>query len=643
MANFFQDNEDLRYYVDRGIDWDALVEATEHLFHTPDGFKNTQEAVETYRDILDLMGAFAAEEVAPEAERIEAVPPVLENGEVQMAPALDAIFQKLAQLEVHGMCLPRELGGQNCPLAVFYMTAEILGRADLATMVHNSFHGGIAMAMLVYSLREGSTEYDPERAVIRSTRFQEAIDEIRRGQAWGCMDITEPDAGSDMAALRTRATQDEHGNWFITGQKVYITSGHGKYHFVVARTEDAAPDTPMGGLDGLSMFLVKTYDEDASGQRTRYVQIDRLEEKLGQHGSVTAALNFEHVPAELVGRRGEGFRYMLTLMNNARVGVGFESLGLMEAAFRAAKAYAAERRSMGKTIDQHEMVADFLDEMESDIEGVRALAMESAYYTELHHRVEMLLASGVIKDGHQREDYELRQRRYAFRARRFTPLLKLLASEKAVEITRRAVQVLGGAGYIKEYQVERYYRDAMILPIYEGTSQIQSLMVMKDALLGALKRPQDFAKRIATARLRAASARDPLERRVAKVQSLALSSLQFLLKKTMTDKYRNLKGQPLNEWPERFMKDWDPKRDFAYAMLHAERLARQLADEAVLEILLQQAKRHADRRPILERYLERAEPRARHYHDLITHTGAGLLARLDEARADAEAPEKKSA
>ncbi len=634
MANFYQDNEDLRFYVERYIDWAPVVELTERFYKQPDGFKDHGEAKEFYQDILNLIGEFIADEVAPHAAQIDREGVNYKDGEAHFPERLQSIFEQINALELHGMCLPRELGGQNCPLTLFYLANEVMGRGDISVMAHHSFHGAMALAMLVYSIREGSTEFNPEDGTIIKTRFADEIGEIVRGEAWGAMDITEPDAGSDMAKLRAVGEQDEDGNWFVTGQKIFITSGHGKHHFVIARTEKTQDeDDAFAGLGGLSMFLVKTYEGDGEA-RKRIVSLDRLEEKLGHHGSATASLTFERAPAQLIGKRGEGFKYMLLLMNNARIGVGFECLGLCESALRTSRAYAQERRTMGKSIDQHEMIADYLDEMESDIQGLRALAVTCAVGEELAQKSEVMLKSGAAGDAQAR--CEQLQDRYKHRARRLTPLLKYLAAEKAVEMSRRCVQIHGGVGYTTEYGAEKLLRDAMVMPIYEGTSQIQSLMVMKDTLQSALKSPSRFAQRIAQANLKARYARDPLEKRVAKIQALALSSQQHLLSKTVADKYRSLKGKPLGEWPERFMKNWDPKRDFAYAMLHAERLTQQLADEAICEVLLEQVKQFSDRRWILERYLERAEPRARMLNDQIINTGQRLLDQLEARRAQDE-------
>jgi hypothetical protein len=512
----------------------------------------------------------------------------------------------------------------NAPVLLYLINSEVMGRADISTMAHHGFHGGMAMAMLMFSLQEGTTKINPDTMAIQETRFAEEIQEIAEGRAWGCMDITESDAGSDMAALRCAAEQDAEGQWRVTGQKIFITSGHGKYHFVIARTEQSKDASdPLAGLAGLSLFLVPTYEEGPRGSRTRLATVSRAEEKLGHHGSATCTIDFDQTPAHLIGEPGQGFRFMLFLMNNARLGVGFECLGLCEAALRLARDYAAERPSMGKTIDKHEMIADMLDEMESDIEGIRALAMEGAVQEELGQKKSLALRFASDQVSKKRVEREVR--RHKIRARRVTPLLKYLGAEKAVEMARRCVQIHGGNGYMKEYGAEKLLRDATVMPIYEGTSQIQSLMAMKDCLGAIMKDPSAFLKRSAQARWRALSARDPLERRVAKLQQLSLATQQHLMTRTATNKLRSLQGSSIATWPKAMTQNWDPKRDFGFAMLHAERLTRILADEAICELLLAQSVEHSERRRVLRRYLERAEPRCRYLHDQICTTGGRLL------------------
>ncbi len=636
MSNFLKDNADLQYYLDRGIDWGSVIRVNEVAIGAGHAFESVSEAQQLYQDIAASVGEFVAEQVAPHALAIDAEGVHMKDGEAVQPAAMDRIMEQIKELELHGLCMPRELGGLNAPFLLYLVNVELFARADVSVMAHHGFHGGMALAMLLLSTREGSTTFDPETGAITETRFADYIEDIRQGNAWGCMDITEPHAGSDMAALRAFAEQDEAGDWFLTGQKIFITSGHGKYHFVIARTEKPGdPNDPMSGLAGLSMFLVPTYEDTPEGRR-RIVTLDRVEEKMGHHGSVTAALSFERAPAHLVGKRGEGFQQMLVLMNNARLSVGFESIGLCEAAYHLAKDYAAERVSMGKTLDRHEMIADYLDEMRTDIQGLRALAMYGAYHEEMAQKLKIRMR-GLPQGELEQKRMQRAIGEHQENARAVTPLLKYAASERAVDMARRAIQILGGAGYIREYGAEKLLRDAMVMPIYEGTSQIQSLMAMKDTLGGIMKNPQGFVKRIAQTRWRSLSAKDPREKRVAKISLLALSAQQHLLTRTAGAKVRGLSGKPVSEWTRALFKNWDPKRDFALAMLHAERLTRILADEAICERLLEQSQQHPERGAVLDRYLDRCEPRCRFLLDEMTSSGARLLARLNETESVAAA------
>ena len=636
MANFYDDNPDLKFYVEKYLDWEPLVRLTEFDYRTEDGFKDAAEALDFYTSVLDLVGDFSANEIAPFAKQIDLEHPRLENGHVTFPPVLQTIFDKIRDLELHGMCLPRDLGGMNCPFTLFMICNELMARADVSVTAHHGFHGGMAMAALLFSTIEGTTEFDTEQMKMKNTRFADMIAEITAGEAWGSMDITEPGAGSDMAALRTRGVQDAQGNWTVTGQKIFITSGHAKYHFVIARTEETNADDAFAGLKGLSMFLVPAWTTDENGDRVWLATFDSLEEKLGHHGSATVAINFDQSPAQLIGNRGDGFRLMLLLMNNARVGVGFEALGLCESALRMARAYAAERPSMGKTIDRHEMIADYLDEMATDIQGIRALAVQGAYHEEMGQKLNLMLRFLPPEDPAELKGLEADIKHHQASSRRLTPLLKYIGAEKAVEISRRCLQIHGGYGYSSEYGAEKLLRDAMVLPIYEGTSQIQSLMAMKDNLLGILKNPKSFLQKNAHARWVSRSSKSPQERKVATLQVLSYRALQFLMSRLAGKKISQLKDQPIREWGA-FFKEWDPKKDFALAMLHAERLTRILTDVAICEILLKQSKDHPERAEVLERYLERAQPRCRYLYSEITTTGTRLLKSLGADQSSAKA------
>ena len=629
-ANFYDDNKDMQFYVDKYIDWKSLVALTEYDFKATDCFQDTDEALDTYKRILEMVGDFAANEVAPHIHEIDQNPPFIKDGVVYFPPRLESVFQKINTLELHGMCLPRSLGGMNCPYLLFILSNELLARADLSVTAHHGFHGGMAMAMLLMSIWEGTTDIDENTFDIKSTRFQEAIEEIVAGKAWGSMDITEPAAGSDMGSIEARGVMDDDGIWRVNGQKIFITSGHAKYHFVIARTEEMETDVDdaFAGLRGLSLFLVPAYEIDGNGTRIHHADFVSLEEKLGHHGSATVMVSYEDTPAELIGNRGEGFKYMLLIMNNARIGVGVEAIGIAEAALRMARAYAGERRSMGKLIEQHEMIADYLDEMEIDIIGLRALLVKCAFHEEMGQKIQIQHKFTPEEKTEERKNLEKRMEFHRTTSRMLTPLLKYLASEKAVEICRRNIQIHGGYGYSKEYGAEKLLRDAIVLPIYEGTSEIQSLMAMKDNLMGIVKDPKAFIRESAKARFKSNSSHSKRERRVAKLRVRANQAKESLLLRMAGKKLSETRKRPMGEWSRHF-KDWNPKKDLSLALLHAKRLTNLLADAAIGEELLLQSRQFPDRGDLVDRFLERAESRSKFNLMEIKETGSLLITSLN--------------
>jgi 3-(methylthio)propanoyl-CoA dehydrogenase len=618
MGNFFTDNDDLTFYVERGIDWRGLAKLYEE--------GPADESIATYKELLALMGSVAADEVATRARQVDAEGSKLVDGVAQTGPAHQKIFELFRDMGVYGLCIPKELGGLGAPAVMYFLFVEMLSRADVTVMTHFGFHAGTAISLLTFSVREGTTEMNADGKITK-TRWPDVINEIIEGRAWGSMDLTEPNAGSDLATLRTRAVRDAEGTWRLTGNKIFITSGHGKYHMVLAKTSD------QDSLEALSLFLVPaTLERD--GKTVVNARVDRLEEKLGHHGSPTCSVVFDNSEAELIGKIGDGFPLMLSLMNDARLGVGFEGVGLAEAAHRAAKAYAAERVSMGQPIEKHPMIADYLDEMDLWIRGLRALGMAAVVAEETQVRLELKerLAGSDVIDAEARRAIKRAKRR----VRHFTPLLKYLAAEKAVWIARTGMQIHGGNGYTKDYDAERYVRESLGLPVYEGTSQIQALMVLKDNIGAAAKDPQTFLRRRAAAKLRAVRATDPLERAVWDLESAAYSAQQHLLWRAAKDKLSVAMKGPLGDVLQRLTESWDPKRDFAHGMLHAERLTQILGDAAIARVLWEQARDFPERRELAERWVERAAPRVRYNLDLIHSTGDRLLAGLEASDAAAE-------
>ncbi len=524
------------------------------------------------------------------------------------------MFDRARELGVYGIAIPRELGGSNCPLAVYFLSNELIARGDVSVMTHVGFHGGIAATILLYSVREGSATYENGR--LTSSRFEGTIREIVEGKNFGCMVLTEPGAGSDLAALKTRAVERD-GAWRLNGEKIFITSGHGHYQLVLAKTEDEKSSADdLGGLKALSLFMVpRTLEKN--GERVKNVQVTKVEEKLGHHGSATVSLLYEDSWGELIGKRGEGFEYMLALMNSARINVGFESIGLAEAAYRQARAYAQERWAMGKPIAQHELVAEKLLDMQMWISAVRALGVEALNALEVSQRLEFKLKQAPPQNPEEVARLKARQQKLSRKARRLTPLLKYIAAEKAVEIARDAVQIHGGMGYIDETGAHKYLRDAIVLPIYEGTSQIQALMATKDHLLWSARDPAGFLRRFTRARVLARTANSPLMREVYRADSYVYRTTETIMLrifgKKLKGEWEGIKGKDLADWgrylTRDFLRRWDVKADFSHGLLHAERLTRMLADVAIAKVLAHQAERFPERAELAERFITRAVQR----------------------------------
>ena len=608
--NFFLDNPDLRFQLKR-LDWDAMVKLTELDPKDPDAFKNGKEALESYEQVMEAIGAFSAAEVAPHWKELDLGHAVLKDGEVEDPPRVKTIMKGLSEMGAMGVALPRRLGGLNAPLVVDFVLMELLGLSDTAIMSHFGFHGGIAASLHLYAMEEGSVEMDG--TAIKKTRFDDAIRKMAAGTEWGAMVLTEPGAGSDLGQMRATAKQQPDGSWRINGSKIFITSGHGEHHIVIARSEDPAV---APGLKGLSLFYVPAHIE-VDGKRVRNFQVGGVEHKMGQHASIAATLHYEDSRAELIGQRRHGFRQMLLLMNNARIAVGFQALGLMEGAYRLAKAYAQERVTMGKPIAQHEMVAEILDEMELSIRGLRAICFEAAFHNEAAERTKMLLKLAPPSSKEEVAALEKKMRRHGRRARYLTPLIKYFAGEQAVHVARMGMQVFGGLGYIHETGAERLLRDALVLPIYEGTSQIQSLMALKDNLQTAIRNPGRFIGLLANAKVSAISERDPLQRGLAKLQGMANSAMQIIAARIVRSKVGDLRDIPLRKWRHALVHSWDPQKDFSFGMLHAERLTKLLCASAIGEVLASQAEDckgtpdEADRVRLAERWMGRWEPRCR--------------------------------
>ena len=472
MANFFSDNKDLQYHLSHPL-MQRIIELKERNFADAKVYdyapQNTEDALDSYRRVLDIVGEVCGEVIAANAESVDHEGPRVVNDHVEYAAGTVRNIQALTEAGLSGMTLPRKYDGLNMPVTCFAMANEMVARADAG------FENIWGLQDCAETINEFATEEIKAKFLPR----------VSAGETCA-MDLTEPDAGSDLGAVMLKATYDEAaGVWRLNGCKRFITNGDGDISLVLARTEDGTKDAR-----GLSMLV---YDKRDGG-----VKVRRIENKLGIKGSPTCELVFNNAPATLVGDRKMGLiKYVMSLMNAARLGIAAQSTGLCEAAYREALKYAGEREQFGKPIIQFAAVAEMLKNMEAKTIASRAMLYETARFVDIYKQLAHIAQERSLEPEERQE-----MKFYNRLADGFTPLAKMFASEYANEVAYDSIQIHGGSGYMKDYACERLYRDARIMNIYEGTTQLQVVAainhVTKGTYLEQIMRYEENARTEAT-------------------------------------------------------------------------------------------------------------------------------------------------
>jgi len=566
--NLFSDNADLAFHVREGIPWESFVPLWEEGFRFEDGPRSLEEARAVYEASLAEVGEFAAREIAPRAREIDREGVAFRDGRVIHPAGLLANVEGLKRLGVLAPSLPRDVGGFNFPFCVGAAMLEIVGRACTNTLLLYAFYQGPALMVLRFGTRD---------------QIERWVKPLASGEISGAVAMTEPEAGSDVGNVSTSAAA-EGDHFRLNGRKQFITNGCGDVCIVLARTEPGSK-----GLAGLSLLVVPRVENGRDNYR-----VARPETKNVIRGSATCELAFEGSCAELLGQRGDGFRQILTFMNEARAAVAIQGLGISQAALEAARAYAGQRVQMGRPIARHELVADMLLDMEAETAALRALVYRC---TALQDRV-----LGLERGGGGTARREAARLERALRDR--TPLVKWFGAERTLWIARAAVQVHGGYGVVAEYDVERHYRDALILPIYEGTSQIQALMSLKDQVRWCVERPH----RLLTGAVGVEAPPDTLGDAVREMAAEYNRTLRYVVGEALgaAGVIRALRGR-------------EPDRErMAYALLSAERLCAMLAYTRAAEALAAHA--GTQRRRMAERFVHRSLPLLR-MHGQIVRSG----------------------
>ena len=446
MANYFTDNQDLLFQFER-MDLKEIVDFYEENYKQSEKFNyapvNYEDAKENFRRILEITGDIAANYIAPRSPSIDEEGATFKDGKVHYAKGTKESLELLSKAELMGMILPREYGGLNFPTTIYMAAVEMISRAD-------------ASLMNIFGLQDiGRTIAEFGNAAQK----QEFLPGFSTGEYTGAMALTEPDAGSDLQAVKLTAYQDEKGNWFLRGVKRFITNGNGEVLLVLARTEAGTKDAR-----GLSMFV-------CYGDET--IKVRRIEHKLGIHGSPTCELQFNDTPAQLVGQRRFGLlKYVMYLMNRARVGIGAQSLGIAQEAYEQALKYAKAREQFGKPIYNLPVVANMLIDMRVSLEAYRSLFYNTSIWLDKKEMLDQLVEKLKSEKKPLTETNE-RLKETSKYLSLLTPLAKYFLSEGANKICYDSMQIHGGTGYMQEFGIERLSRDARITNIYEGTSQLQ--------------------------------------------------------------------------------------------------------------------------------------------------------------------------
>lgn len=448
MANYYTDHPEIEFHLNHPL-MKRVVDLKERNYVEKDQFEdapvNYEDAIENYKRLLDITGDVAANIIEPNSEDVDLEGPHLENGRMIYASKTFENLDATRKAGLWGLSMPRRYGGLNLPNAIFSMASEIIAAADAG------FQNIWSLQSCIDTLYEFGSEEQRQKYIPR----------ICAGETMS-MDLTEPDAGSDLQRVMLKATQDEDGTWRLNGVKRFITNGDSDIHLVLARSEEGTKDGR-----GLSMFI---YDKRDGGVTVRHI-----EHKLGIHGSPTCELVYKNAKAELCGNTRLGLiKYVMALMNGARLGIAAQSVGVEQEAYNEGLAYAKERAQFGEKIINFPAVYDMLSRMKAKLDAGRSLLYCCARYVDIYKALE-----DIARDTKLTPEERQEMKKYTRLANAFTPLAKGMNSEYANQNAYDAISIHGGSGFIMEYKCQRLFRDARIFSIYEGTTQLQVVAAIR--------------------------------------------------------------------------------------------------------------------------------------------------------------------
>ena len=453
MANFYTDNPDLKHHLTHPL-MEKIVAMKERDYTDAEKYDyaplDYADAQDSYDKVLEIVGEICGDIIAPNAESVDHDGPTVADGRVTYAPATQVNLEACRKAGLMGMAMPRRYGGLNFPITPYIMAADIVSRAD------TGFENLWGLQDCAETIYEFADEDQKQRFITR----------VCQGETMS-MDLTEPDAGSDLQSVMLKATEQPDGTWRLNGVKRFITNGDSDIHLVLARSEAGTRDGR-----GLSMFI---YDKRDGG-----VNVRRIENKMGIKGSPTCELTYKDAKAELCGSRQLGLiKYVMALMNGARLGIAAQSVGVSELAYREALAYARDRKQFGKAIIEFPAVYEMLSVMKGKLDASRSLLYECARFVDIYK-----IYDDIAKERKLTPEERKEAKYYSRLADALTPLAKGMGSEYCNQNAYDCIQIHGGSGFMKDYACERLYRDARITSIYEGTTQLQVVAAIRHVTTG---------------------------------------------------------------------------------------------------------------------------------------------------------------
>ena len=589
--NFFSDNNEMKWLFDNAMDWESILSLNGK------DKDHRKELLESYASLLAVIGKWSSEKVATRARELDKQGAgEIIDGTMKVGPILQKNYDEAQALGLHKLCAPESEGGTAAPFSLIFLSHILINRGCLATSCQLNFFSAFADMIELYCEKEDIERYLPE---------------IYEGKLSGSMALTEPGAGSDLSAISTTATPSSDGQFNLNGTKCFITNAGGGISFVLAKIKGAPP-----GLAGISMFLVPQYIE-VEGKKTLNYRITKNEDKMGIRGSFTCEVVYDNSWGKLLGQANHGLTYMLHLMNQSRIGVSLQTVGGLEACLAYVEKFAKDRKAFGRSLMDLPLYRHNFNSWKTELDAIRALVVDTISSFDIYRSLHLK----KMKTGELNKE-ELKKFEIAKAVmRRRTPLVKYYGSEKYVEISGRCMQALGSYGYMKEYDAERFHRDSLGPIMYEGTSQIQALMVLKDTVKAIAKNPGNFMREMISDH--PIKSIGPRRDKWMKQSS----SLRYEMNKNFSRLMLRTVSADLGFSPAKLKKLFSvsgllDESKISALMIHAETITQAQSYIETLEVLSRHADMDASREILCSNYINLIQPRLKAIYETWKQNGS---------------------